>query len=279
MPVRWMVVSPARERSILGGERRRGERRRSLRWSDPAAIRLRHPSEMHTRDSHHRSIGTGGARAAVFGVSDGLVTNVSLILGMAAAHPGGSVVRLAGLAGLVAGSFSMSAGEYVSMRAQQELFERELAVERREIQSRPEGEKRELVRIYESRGIDPEVARRLASEMMRTPELALETHAREELGITPGGLGSPIQAALSSSVTFALGALLPLLPWLVSGGTGATIASVVIGALAALGVGAALALFTDRTWWRSAFRQLVISAVAAAVTFGIGHVVGVSALH
>jgi VIT1/CCC1 family predicted Fe2+/Mn2+ transporter len=234
---------------------------------------------MHAADEHHRAIGTGGARAAVFGVSDGLVTNVALILGMAAAHPGGSVVRLAGLAGLVAGSFSMSAGEYVSMRAQKELFERELALEKREIQNRPEGERSELARIYESRGIDPDTAWRLASEMMRTPELALETHAREELGITPSGLGSPIQAAVLSSLTFAVGALLPLLPWLVSGGTGATVASVVIGAVAALAVGAALALFTDRAWWRSAFRQLAISAVAAAVTFGIGHAVGASALH
>jgi len=234
---------------------------------------------MHVADEHHRAIGTGGARAAVFGVSDGLVTNVALILGMAAAHPGGSVVRLAGLAGLVAGSFSMSAGEYVSMRAQRELFERELALEKREIQTRPEGERRELARIYESRGIDPDTARRLANEMMRTPELALETHAREELGITPSGLGSPIQAAVLSSVTFAVGALLPLLPWLVSGGIAATVGSVVIGAVAALAVGAALAMFTDRAWWRSAFRQLAISAVAAAVTFGIGHAVGVSALH
>jgi len=234
---------------------------------------------MHVRDERHRAIGTGGARAAVFGVSDGLVTNVALILGMAAAHPGGSVVRLAGLAGLVAGSFSMSAGEYVSMRAQRELFERELAVEKREIQIRPEGERRELVRIYESRGIEPDIARRLADEMMRTPELALETHAREELGITPSALGSPVQAAISSSVTFAIGAFLPLLPWLVSGGTGATLASVAIGAVAALGVGAALAVFTGRAWWRSALRQLAISAVAAGVTFGIGHAVGASALH
>ncbi|HUC35759.1 MAG TPA: VIT1/CCC1 transporter family protein [Acidimicrobiales bacterium] len=234
---------------------------------------------MHARDHHHRSVGTGGARAAVFGVSDGLVTNVALILGIAGAHPGGAVVRLAGIAGLVAGAFSMSAGEYVSMRAQSELFERELDLESREIENRPEGERRELVRIYESRGIEPAVARRLASEMMRTPELALETHAREELGINPLALGSPVQAAVSSFATFAVGAFLPLLPWLVSSGTAATLGSVVIGAVAALAVGTALSVFTRRTWWRSALRQLVISAGAAAVTFGIGHAVGVSALH
>jgi len=215
----------------------------------------------------------------VFGVSDGLVTNVALILGIAGAHPSGSIVRLAGIAGLVAGAFSMAAGEYVSMKAQRELFERELALEHHEIQHRPEGERRELVRIYENRGIDPEIARRLAKEMMRTPELALETHAREELGINPNSLGSPVQAAVSSFATFAIGAFLPLLPWLVSTGTAAILGSVIIGAVAAVGVGAALALFTRRSLWRSALRQLVISAVAAGVTFGIGHAVGISAIH
>lgn len=217
--------------------------------------------------------------AAVFGISDGLVTNVALILGIAGASPGGSVVRLAGVAGLVAGAFSMAAGEYVSMRAQTELFERELALENYEIRSRPEGERRELVRIYESRGIEPEVAHRLASEMMRTPELALETHAREELGINPRALGSPILAALASFATFAVGALLPLLPWLVSSGTGATLASVAIGGVAAVAVGIALAVFTRRPTWRTALRQLLILAVAAGATFGIGHAVGISAIH
>ena len=232
-------------------------------------------AELHQRDHHHhRSLQGGGARAAVFGVSDGLVTNVSLILGMAGAHPHAGVVRLAGVAGLVAGAFSMAAGEFVSMRAQKELLQRELALESHELRHRPEGERRELVRIYESRGIEPGLARQLAEEMMRTPELALETHAREELGVNPSALGQPLQAAVSSFVTFAVGALLPLLPWLVTVGGAAAIGSVVVGAVAALGVGAALAVFTQRSWWRSALRQLGISAVAAAVTYGIGHAVG-----
>jgi vacuolar iron transporter family protein len=243
----------------------------------PAALHT--PPEMHQRDHHHRAVGTGGARAAVFGISDGLVTNVALILGIAGAHPGGSVVRLAGIAGLVAGSFSMAAGEYVSMRAQTELFQRELALEEYEIRRRPEGERRELVRIYESRGIEPDVAAQLADEMMRTPELALETHAREELGINPSALGSPLQAAGSSFVAFALGALLPLIPWLGWAGPGATLASVVIAAVASIGVGIALAIFTRRSLWRTALRQLVISALAAGATYGIGHAVGVSAIH
>ena len=210
----------------------------------------------------------------MFGVSDGLVTNVALILGIAGAHPGSGVVRLGGLAVLVGGAFSMAAGEYVSMRAQKELLQRELALERHEIRHRPEGERRELARIYETRGIAPELARQLADEMMRTPELALETHAREELGINPSSLGSPVQAAMSSFLTFAIGALLPLLPWLVATGTGAALVSVAIGVVASITVGTALAVFTERTWWFSALRQLAFTAVPAAVTFGIGHAIG-----
>jgi len=212
-------------------------------------------------------------------VSDGLVTNISLILGIAGAHPGAGVVRLAGLAGLVGGAFSMSAGEYVSMRAQTELFQRELALERHEIRHRPEGERRELVRIYESRGVESALARQLAEEMMRTPELALETHAREELGINPSALGSPVQAAASSFSTFAVGALLPLLPWLFTNGTPAVLWSVGVGVVAALVVGAGLSVFTQRRWWLSSLRQLAIAALAAGVTFGIGHLVGIPSLH
>jgi VIT1/CCC1 family predicted Fe2+/Mn2+ transporter len=210
----------------------------------------------------------------VFGISDGLVTNVSLILGMAGAHSTQGVVRLAGLAVLVGGSFSMAAGEYVSMRAQKELLERELAVERHAIHQWPEGEREELARLYEGRGMDPELAEQAAGAVMRDPDVALETHAREELGIDPSSLGSPVQAAVASFVTFAVGALLPLVPWLFAGGGNAMVASVVIGVVAALGVGAALSAFTGRTWWWSAGRQLVIATIAAGVTFGIGRALG-----
>jgi VIT1/CCC1 family predicted Fe2+/Mn2+ transporter len=267
-------VDTAGDASIEQADRRRPPRRGRLGLSAS-----NHPSGGGHPDHHHRSVQGGSARAAVFGVSDGLVTNVSLILGMAGAHPAAGVVRLAGVAGLVAGAFSMAAGEYVSMRAQKELFERELALENHEIRTRPEGERRELVRIYESRGVEPDVAGHLASEMMRTPELALETHAREELGINPSALGSPIKAAASSFAAFAVGALVPLIPWLVSRGNGAELASVLAAALAAVGVGAALAAFTRRPWWWSALRQVGISAVAAAITFGIGSAVGMSSVH
>ncbi len=228
-------------------------------------------------EHHHRDIRGGTARAAVFGVSDGLVSNVSLVLGVAAgSHYAQGPVRLAGLAGLIAGAVSMAIGEYISMTAQAELLERELDLERRELRRVPEAERRELAHIYRSRGVDPQTADKLSREMMRDPDLALETHAREELGIDPNALGSPIGAAASSFVSFAIGALVPLLPWFFGGGHGYVAASILLGGVAAFAVGAALARFTGRSMLRSAFRQLAVSAVAAAVTWGIGSAVGVS---
>ena len=210
----------------------------------------------------------------MFGVSDGLVSNVALILGMAGAHSSPSAVRLAGVAGLIAGSFSMAAGEYVSMRAQSELMERELDVERQAIRHDPEHERRELAGIYRGRGLDPDMADELSVKMMSDPELALETHAREELGINPEETGNPLQAAASSFVMFAIGAFIPLLPWLIIAGTGATWWSVGLSAVAAFAVGAALAYFTGRSWLWSASRQLLISGIAAAVTYSVGHLIG-----
>lgn len=225
-------------------------------------------------EHHHRNVQAGGARAAVFGVSDGLVSNVALILGMAGAHASAGAVRLAGLAGLIGGAFSMATGEYVSMRAQSELMQRELDIERQAIHHDPEDERRELTAIYEARGLDSGLAEELSGKMMRSPELALETHAREELGINPQQTGNPWQAAGSSFVSFGLGAIIPLLPWLVSGGTAATRWSIVLGGIAAFTVGAALAHFTGRSWLWSALRQLLISGIAAGVTYTIGHAVG-----
>jgi vacuolar iron transporter family protein len=223
---------------------------------------------------HHRDIRGGGARAAIFGVSDGLVTNVSLVLGIAGASPGGGIVRLAGVAGLVAGSFSMAAGEFLSMSAQRELMERELDVERKALTRSPEGEASELRGMYEQRGIDPAVARDMVDQVMQDPQLALETHAREELGINVHHLGSPIQAALASFFTFALGAFIPLLPWLYTHGTPAIVSSVALGAVASVMVGVVLAAFTERPMLRAAARQLAITAVAAAVTYGVGRGIG-----
>ena len=228
-------------------------------------------------EHHHRDIRGGTARAAVFGVSDGLVSNVALILGVAAGvHYSQGAVRLAGLAGLVSGAISMAIGEYISMTAQAELFERELELERTEIRRRPESERRELAHIYRSRGVDPSTADELASQMMRDPDLALETHAREELGIDPGALGSPVGAAVSSFFAFAIGAIVPLVPWFFGGGRGYAVATVIVGALAALGVGGLLSRFTGRHIVRSAIRQLFFAAVGAAVAYGIGSLFGVS---
>ena len=224
--------------------------------------------------SHHRDLQGGVARAAVFGVSDGLLTNISLILGVAGASPPPAVVLLAGLAGLVAGAFSMAAGEFVSMSAQSELLQRELEVERRELERHPEAETRELAAVYKLRGVEEADARRMAEAIMRDPVIALEVHAREELGLRPGKTGNPWQAAGSSFVTFSIGAVIPLIPWFFASGTLAALLSIVLGAIAVLAVGWTVAIFTGRSRVRSALRQLAFATVAAAVAFGVGHLVG-----
>lgn len=221
-------------------------------------------------EHHHRDVQGGAARAAVFGLSDGLVSNLSLILGVAGAQPAPGVVRLAGLAGLLAGAFSMASGEYVSMRAQVELLENELEMERTEIEARPESERRELIQIYRSRGLEKEMAEELASHMMSDPVRALETHAREELGIDPYSLGQPKAAAISSFAAFGAGALLPLAPWFVASGWGAVVASAVLAAFAAVALGVALSRFTQQSPVRSGLRQLALAALPAAVTYYIG---------
>ena len=232
--------------------------------------------EIYEPEHHHRDVQGGKARAAVFGISDGLVSNVALVLGVAGAGPAPSVVRLAGIVGLLGGAFSMAAGEYVSMRAQSELLEAELAIERREILHRPDKERRELAAIYRSRGITPEMADRMAEEMHLDDELALETHAREELGIDPNELGSPVGAAGWSFVAFCVGAVIPLLPWFFLRGSGAIALSIVLAAIGALAIGVALARATSRPIWRPALRQLVIAALAAGVPYAIGSAVGVT---
>ena len=227
-------------------------------------------------DEEHRDVSGGVQRAAMFGISDGLVTNVSLILGFAGANPDPTLVRLAGIAGLVAGAFSMASGEYLSMQAQSELFERELEIERIALRESPDLEREELIGIYRSKGLDATLAEELADTMMRNPELALETHAREELGIDPTAVGSPWQASGISLVTFAFGALLPLLPWFFLSGGAAIVWSIGIGIIASLAVGALLGRFTGRSKVFSALRQLGVAVLAASVTYGVGRLVGAS---
>jgi vacuolar iron transporter family protein len=223
---------------------------------------------------HHRQVTGGWARAAIFGASDGLVTNVSLILGFAGASPGHAVVRLAGLAGLVAGACSMAAGEYLSVRAQRELIEREIDMERKSLASHPAAEHAELVEVFVNRGIDPDMAETMVTAIMKDPELALITHTREELGVDPDSVGSPWGAAAGSLVAFSVGALLPLLPWLVTSAGNPVWWSVGIGAVGAFVVGSFVGIFTERGIWRSGLRQLVITAGAAAITWGAGHTIG-----
>ncbi len=226
----------------------------------------------------HRNVQGGAARAAVFGVSDGLVSNVGLILGVAAASPASKTVLVAGVAGLLAGAFSMAAGEYVSVKAQAELVERELAIERVSIRDSPEAELNELSSIYRSRGVPPETARTLAQSIMADPEVALEVHAREEMGIDPDSVGNPVEAAASSLVAFSIGASLPLLPWLFSEGTVAIVLSLLVGLCVAAAVGLTIAFFTERSKIRTTLRQVSLAAATCAVTWVVGSAVGSAVL-
>jgi VIT1/CCC1 family predicted Fe2+/Mn2+ transporter len=229
-----------------------------------------------TGHHEHRSVSGGTARASVFGISDGLVSNISLILGFAGSGVNASVVRLAGLAGLLAGAISMAAGEWVSVTAQNELIARELDVERREIARHPEAETAELTRLYESRGIPKASARQAAEAVMRQPETALTVHAREELGISPEKLSNPWIVAAFSFLAFAVGAVLPVIPWFVASGTAATVASVVIGVVAAAGVGLLIGRLSERGVVRAMIRQMAILLGACGVTYLLGKALNVS---
>jgi VIT1/CCC1 family predicted Fe2+/Mn2+ transporter len=234
------------------------------------------PAPAPAHSEHHRNVQGGAARAAVFGVSDGLVSNLGLILGVAGADPVPAAVRLSGVAGLVAGAISMAAGEYNSMRVQADLLRRELEIEERELRARPGFETVELADLYRKRGLPADGARELAEAVMQDPEVALEAHAREELGIDPNELGRPLSAAMSSLVTFSGGALIPLLPWFFGGGTGAIVASVVLGVTAAAVVGAVIGRSTNRGIPFGMARQVLFTLVPAAITFLIGSALGVN---
>jgi VIT1/CCC1 family predicted Fe2+/Mn2+ transporter len=222
----------------------------------------------------HRNVTGGTARATVFGISDGLVSNVALILGVAAATPDRAGVLVAGVAGLLAGASSMAAGEYVSMKAQAELVERELDIERRSLERQPAAETRELAAIYRQRGLDHDRAQELAEAVMVDPAVALEVHAREELGVDPSETGNPVAASVSSFGSFAVGALIPLVPWLFASGTAAIVASALLGLLAAATVGAVLARFTERSIVRTALRQVAWAVIACSATWLIGSWLG-----
>lgn len=224
----------------------------------------------------HREVAGGLARAGVFGMSDGLTSNVLLVIGFAGSGLDSSVVRLAGIAGAVAGAVSMAAGEWISISAQNELITRELEVERRELGVNADAEQRELAEMYEGHGMEPSTAERAAADVMRDPERALTVHAREEFGIDPNELPSAWLAAGLSFVCFVLGAILPVVPWFTGSGNGATVASVVIGVVAAASLGWAIGQFSERNRTRAALRQVVIMLAACVVTYSIGKALNVS---
>lgn len=220
----------------------------------------------------HQDVSGGWLRAAVFGAMDGLVSNFALISGMAGGSAAASTIALAGVAGLSAGAFSMAAGEYVSVKSQNELTEREVDVERTEITLRPEAELKELAQTYVDRGVDPELAILVAEQISVDPERAVRVHAMLELGVDPKQLASPFVAAGSSFVAFAIGAFIPLLPYLL----GATVLwpALVLASLGLFGAGALVSRVTARTWWFSGLRQLAFGLAAAGLTYFVGVLVG-----
>jgi VIT1/CCC1 family predicted Fe2+/Mn2+ transporter len=226
------------------------------------------------RERWHRGDRSGALRAGVFGVSDGLVSNTALVMGFAGSGASHTVTLLAGIAGLLAGSFSMAAGEYISMASQREMYQREISLEAAELEERPEEERSELVLIYRAKGLSRPDAERLADKIMADRDVALETLAREELGLDPGQLGSPWGAAASSLIAFASGAFVVVLPYLAGGGTAALAAAIGLAVAALFGVGAAIGALSGRSPLRTGLRQVFVGALAAAVTYGIGHLVG-----
>ena len=222
----------------------------------------------------HRNITGGWLRPALFGVTDGLVSNFALVMGVAGADASVRIVLLAGLAGLFAGAFSMATGEYNSVRSQTELALAEIALERRELERAPEAEEAELAGLYRARGLEPALAREVARQFGRDPEVLWRIHAREELGIDPDNLPSPWLAAWSSFVAFALGAFVPVLAYAFDLGSPFAIAAMLSG-IALFGIGALVGRITARSWIYTGTRQLLLGAGAAAVTYAVGNVVGV----
>ena len=236
-----------------------------------------HPMPTNREDigKRHQSGASGNTlRAAVFGVNDGLVSNAALIYGIAGAAAEPSVIVLTGVAGLLAGAFSMAAGEYVSVRSQREMFEYQIGLERDELDQYPDEEAAELALIYVAKGMQPEEARRVADTLMQDPGRALDTLAREELGLNPDELGSPWLAALSSFVAFTVGAVVPLLPFLLAAGHNTLVYSVAATGLGLFVVGATLSLFTGRRALLSGLRMLAIGGGAGLATYFIGTRIG-----
>jgi len=248
----------------------------SPRPSRPSSTHAAHrPSDIAASERWHHAGRSGTLRAVIFGVSDGLVSNLALVMGIAAASGGeGRFVLLAGVAGLLAGAFSMGAGEYISMQSQRELFERQIALERAELEAMPQEEQAELALVYRAKGFTQSEAETIAARMFKDPEHALDTLIREELGLDPDELGSAWGAAGGSFVAFGVGAVIPVIPYLLTTGPAAFVAAIGLSIAALFAVGAGVSLLTGRSLLFSGARQVVIGAAAASVTYLVGILIG-----
>lgn len=234
-------------------------------------------SQLSRFEKRHRSVGGNAIRAAVLGGNDGLVSNFSLVMGIAGATVAQTGVLLAGIAGLLAGALSMALGEWISVKSSQELYENQMQLEMDELETNPEGERKELKLIYMAKGIPEDQAVKIVYELMKDKHLAHQVLVKEELGINAEELkGSAIEAALSSFFLFAIGAIIPVLPFMFLSGYQAIVLSTLLSAIGLFLIGAAITLFTGRNVWFSGFRQVIFGLAAAAVTFGIGKLIGVS---
>ena len=269
------TFDPASLRPVLAAMKLRGL---SI-YSGPAASVGGHamPTSLAEVGARHRSTLGGSLRAAVFGVNDGLMSNLSLVLGVAGAGVGSGYVLMSGAAGLLAGALSMAAGEYISVRSQREMYEYQIALERAELKEYPEEEAEELALIYQARGVELDQARAVSRALLARPDQALDVLSREELGLNPADLGSPWRAASASFVTFAAGAVVPLVPFLARmGGVEAVAVSAAATAVALSAVGLSLSLFTGRDALRSALRMVLIGGGAGTLSFLVGRALGVA---
>lgn len=226
--------------------------------------------------SPHETRATAFLRPAVFGGSDGLVSNLSLVMGVAGASADNQAIVIAGIAGLLAGAFSMAVGEYISVRSQHELFDAQLQLQARQLREDHDGERRILEGIYQERGFTADESRAIVEKLFATDERALDTMMRDEVGLDPKAIGGPWAAAISSFTAFFVGAIIPLLPFLVTSGTPALVSSVAISLVALFGLGVGVSILTKRSWLRSGLRQMALGGLAALVTYLVGQAIGAS---
>jgi len=277
------IVADEREHAVIWERLQAGAEATDVSGTDRDGVAIARSAvsaaDVGRREPWHRAGSRSGTlRAVIFGVSDGLVSNLSLVMGVAGAASGNpSFILLAGIAGLLAGAFSMAAGEYISMQSQRELFERQIALERAEMEAMPEEEEAELAASYRAKGFAPDEAARIAHRIFQDPATALDMLVREELGLDPDELGSPWGAAAGSFVAFAIGAVIPVIPYLFGGGQAVLFVSLGLSLVALFAVGAAVSLLTGRGLVFSGLRQMSIGLAAALVTYAIGSIIGVAA--